>query len=276
MAVAGEARSSRSGSFAAGARVKLPQFERSWHGIKFADLPVKVPASEPADDRFYQAFYAALRGRPVDSNWLKEKQEFGRWLETELLRKFATPRILSVAAGLAVAEQEWLAQGYDVALNECQSESLTTVRSKFPSAPLLIGNAHEIEIRDHFDIITVLTVDYALDNDDLLKMFKRLGECLNSRGVIVNQTVNVLTVRRFFTEFVKRWLLRRYNEPGWIRWGWNRSPDSIIALARKAGLEVKTQYIRKENGFRLRPRLLWHVPPLRKPEIAMIFCKREP
>ena len=253
----------------------MPQFERSWHGINFADLPVKVRANEPADDQFYEAFYASLRGRPVDPDWLRGKQETGRWLETELLRKFPAPKILSVAAGLAVAESEWLAKGYDVTLNECQAESLAAVHEKFPSAPLLIGNAHKLEIRGRFDIITVFTVDYALNNEDLLEMFRRLGACLSRGGMVVNQTVNILTVRRFFAELVKRWLLRRYHTPGWVRWGWNRSPDAIIALAQKAGLDLKAQYVKGRNGYRSRSQWLRYLPPLRKPEIIMIFSRRE-
>lgn len=46
--------------------MRLPIYERSWHGINFCDLPVQVGKGKPADEAFYAAFYAALQGKAVD------------------------------------------------------------------------------------------------------------------------------------------------------------------------------------------------------------------
>jgi hypothetical protein len=255
----------------AGICVKLPQFEKSWHGIEFSSLPVQLAKRQPANDAFYDAFYAELGKRAVDPAWRLSKERLGDWVECNILRPRKLKKLLSVAVGLAIAEQKWLESGYQVVLNECQAKSLAAVRARFPEAIALIGNAHELDIADKFEGITVFTVDYALSDNQLGEMFRRLHQALTPAGILLNQTVNILTIRRILAEAVKRWILRRYECPGWVLWGWSRSPNSIIRLAQRAGLRLTDQFLRSETSFRRRPRLLWRLPPLREQDMIMLF-----
>lgn len=135
----------------------------------------------------------------------------------------------------------------------------------------LIGSVNELEIPGKYDVITIFTVGYALDDSQLAAAFARLRNALADGGIIATLTVNVLTLRRLLAEVVKHWLLRKYEEPGWVRWGWSRSPAAIIALARAAGLRLNDQFAKADHTYSRRSRVFWRWSSLRRPEILIVF-----
>src|SRR5258706_7217779 len=118
--------------------MKIRIYERSWLGIDFNTLPVQVGRGCPADEAFYKAFYSTLKEMPADPGWVESKHRLSDWVERSLLRRYHGPRMLAIATGLAVVEQQWLAHGYDVTLNDCSAESLQPARAKFPDVKLLV------------------------------------------------------------------------------------------------------------------------------------------
>jgi len=114
-----------------------------------------------------------------------------------------------VASGLAIIDQSWLRAGYNVVLNECQADSLASSKENFPSVQMLIGSIGEVDIPGKFDIVTLFNVDYALDDSKFTAALANLRGALAEGGIILNLTVNTLTVRAVLAETVKRWLLRQ-------------------------------------------------------------------
>ena len=255
--------------------MKLRQYQREWRGVEFQSLPIPLGRETPADSRFYEAFYAALAKSKPDENssWHEDKRALGIWIERVILRRRAAPRIISIGAGEAIAERVWLEKNYDVILNECQEHTLRKVKTDFPGVQILIAEAYDLAVAEKCDIATLLTVDYALTDDQLSRTFAAARAGLTQNGEIVNYSANVLTLLRFVKEMIKRYLLLRHEGAGYVMWGWMRSPGAAVGLARKAGLSVKEQWVLKGNIFKLRPKILWLLPPFAAEEMIIVFGK---
>lgn len=254
--------------------MKISQFQHEWRGIQFRDLNIALPPGAPADKVFYDAFYKALAelSADQDSPWHLGKRALGEWIADHILRPLGRPKILSVGVGEALPELVWLRRGYDVTLNECQDNTLAAARAEFPDAPVLIGDAHSLKLTDTYQIATLLTVDYALSDQQLTEAFANLARSLSATGILVNYSVNILTWERLAKEVVKA-LMGRRRKPGSILWGWSRTPAAIAKLAKAAGLELKAQYAGRGRSFVARRRMLWPLPPLRNSLALMIFSK---
>src|SRR5579872_4527944 len=139
--------------------MKIAQFSKSWHGIDFSTLPIKLEPRSIPSPQFYSEFYNELGRRSLDARWLAQKQFTGNWIMRNVLDQFDRPAILSIGCGLATAEQIWMAHSLDLTLHEIQAESLVQARAKYPDVPVLIGDILTIDIPRKFDVITLLAID---------------------------------------------------------------------------------------------------------------------
>lgn len=255
--------------------MKIVQHAHTWRGIDFADLGLALTPQAAADSSFYEAFYRALAQHPQDpkSPWHASKRDFGSWFEKQILSARTKGRILSVGAGEAISERVWLSHGYDVTLNECQPHTLADAVAEFPQVKTLIGDAYALELAERYDMAVLLTVDYALSDEQLEETFRRVGASLTPDGKLFNYTVNMLTWKQMAKEMIKH-LIRRPLPRGSIRWGWMRSPDAIIKLAEAAGLELDFQYFGSGSDLAPRPRWAWRMPPAMHKIVLMGFRRR--
>lgn len=251
--------------------MKIVQYQRTWRGIDFDSLGLQITADKTADSAFYEAFYRTLGQRPQDpqSEWHRSKRRLAVWLQQQILHSRPRGRILSVGAGEAIGERIWLAQGYDVTLNECQPHTLAAAVSEFPGVKTLIADACKLTLTESYDIAILITVDYALSDRQLEDTFRQLGCALAPNGILLNHTVNTLTFKQLAKEIIK-WLIRRPRPRGSIRWGWMRSPGAIIKLAKAAGLEIQAQFA-GDDKLVPRARWAWHLMPLTRQTVLMEF-----
>lgn len=255
--------------------MKLRHFVHAWRGVQFSELNISLATGAAADRGFYEAFYRALATKKggQDVTWHAKKRKLGERIASDILAKLDGSRILSVGAGEAISETVWLQRGYAVSLNECQDSSLARVKAEFPDAPIIISDIANLRPEGEFDAISLLTVDYALDDKQLADAFTRLAGALPPSGILINYTANVLTIEQIAKEAIKK-MLRRRLPKGSVFWGWYRSPALLRRIAKISGLELTAQYLVKENCFSSRPRWFWPFMPLRNMEIVMTFSKR--
>lgn len=254
--------------------MKIVQYSHTWRGVDFSELGLALTPRSVADGSFYEAFYRTLAQRQQDpqSPWHNNKRAFGAWLEEEILRSRPDSRILSVGVGEAIVERVWLAHGYDVTLNECQPHTLADAITEFPDVKTIIGDCYALDLAERYDVAMLPTVDYALDDGQLVETFRRVGAALAPGGLLLNYTVNVLTWKQMTKEVIKRLIMRPLPR-GSIRWGWMRSPGAVIRLAEAAGLEIRAQYLGHGTTLELRPGWLWRLPPLTHQIALMVFAR---
>ncbi len=253
----------------------MREYQREWRGVAFRDLPQGATSGSGADHEFYQSYYSALASKAAkpDPSWLASKIRMGEWVEQTILRRHRAPRVISIGAGEAFGERIWLRLGYDVTLNECQQITLEAAKAEFPEVRTVIGDASRLELEGKFDVITMFAIDYAFLDSLLKSIFQNLSSSLTGKGELLNNTVNALTIVQLLKEMVKLIVRKSYDAPGYVVWGWRRTPGAVIRLAAEAGLELHEQWVVTEGRFVQRHPLLWRWPTWRHPNIVMIFRK---
>src|SRR5438309_8736830 len=144
---------------------------REWNGVDLTALSsAHTAVREPAGSDVYGEFYAALdrSDARVSPQWIEEKRALGRAIDELILARWRQrtgrlPVILSIGAGMGLAEADWLASGYPVVLQECQGKSLEWVRDVYPHGRILIGDARSVPLPSEIDIAIMMAVDYVMD-----------------------------------------------------------------------------------------------------------------
>jgi hypothetical protein len=137
----------------------------------------------------------------------------------------------------------------------------------------MIANAFELKPQQSYQAVTILTVDYALDDGQLVETFRNMAGALAPDGILINYSANVLTAQQALKEWVKAAIGRRCR-PGSVLWGWFRSPGAIRSLAVAAGFHLQAQYAAHGAGFAPRSKWLWPFMPLRNHGMIMVFGKK--
>lgn len=234
--------------------MELRLYQRNWHGVDLTRLPAAAAVRDkPAGPEFYAEFYAALAAGQgcVDPAWIEGKRSLGRELASLFTKWEPASSILAVASGRAYVEAEWI-KDFEVTFNDCQDSSLAALRERHPGAKCLVGDAHTLQPVERFDIITLITLDYALRHNDLAALLTHLANLLNSGGRIVLYCASTLSWRQFAAETVKH-LTSRYRRIPHIFWGWWRSPAEFFKLGRSCGLHT-TAYSHTATGLTELPR----------------------
>jgi len=269
--------------------MKLPMYASEWFGIDLTALPAaKRRDRKPADPELFAQFYEKLaQGHgQIDHKFIAERRAEARAISAEIFSAWwkqhgRAPRILSLAVGTAVCEEIWLAEGYDVTLQECQEASLQDLLSRFPNAPRLIGDIRDISIDALYDVVCMLGLDTTLACDELITLFRRIADLLSADGLLLVDCRANLSFRHLITELAKR-ALGRYQPTTHIMWGWWRTPGALRALAHTAGMQLKAAYRlvcdgKGEMKICRRQQLLQAVPTLRDSMVmlALMYCGGE-
>ena len=224
-------------------------YQSSWHNIALGNLPgANRTVDTPAGAEFYNQFYAALEdgSGSVGDVWRGEKVSLGREVAEQVFKPWERgrgrrPRILALCAGKAVAEEVWLAEGYEVTLHECQTTSLKDVCDRYPEAPVLISDVRSLCISGQFDIIIMLGGDYFLSKQELTDLLCTASKSLAKDGLLILWSTTVLSVTQGVKEFVKH-LIGRYLSSSYVFWGWWRTVSEFSKFARPARLRLTESY----------------------------------
>ena len=224
-------------------------YQNSWHNIALGNLPgANSSLDAPAGAEFYTEIYAALEtgSGNVDAAWRGEKLSLGREVAGQVFEPWERehgrrPSILALCVGKAVAEEVWLAEGYQVTLHECQITSLKDVLGRHPNAPVLISDLRSLAIPGQFDIIVMLGGDYFLSKQELTDLIRTAAEKLTKDGILILWSTTVLSLKQGVKEFVKH-LIGRHLSPSYVFWGWWRTVSEFSKFARPARLRLAESY----------------------------------
>ena len=252
--------------------MEIRMHQRSWHGIPLASLEsAKRLGNSPAGTEFYLEFYAKLAagyGR-IPEEWTAEKIRLGQALGRLFLTWRQNPRILAVGCGTALVEREWLQLAGDITFNDCQAASMESLKSEIPDAKTIVADARNLPSDQKFDIITLITIDYALAHTDLAGLLTNLARSLAPGGRIVLYCASTLNWRQLAVESGKFILGRRKPDDS-VFWGWWRSPAEFTRLGGKCGLESEA-YSHTGSGIRRRPKWCRSLMSLRSTNFTIVY-----
>ncbi len=240
-----------------------------WLGVDL--VGVSQGSGSVAEPRRYASIYD--RAAP-SADWRAAKRRLGLQLFDHVVEPWQraagrAPVILALGAGQGIIEQPWLEAGIDVTLHECQERSLRDVRALYPQAGTMICDVRVLEVEAMFDIVTLLGIDYVLTEVELVDVLWRAARALRPGGLIVFQSVNVLSMRQLAIELARRVHRRRPHRPC-VLWGWRRTPREFVRAARAAALAVDMAYISSSTGDLIARRFA-ALPPVRASSLVLIL-----
>ena len=226
--------------------MQMRMFQNTWHGIDLTSLPAAKQAHDrPAGAEFYAQFYHLLasgQGR-VQPDFLESKRQLGEMIEQGIIipwqrQNGRRPKILALAVGKAPVEQVWCEHGYDLTFNDCQEDSLASLRLEFPQAYFLIGDIFQIAPDSKYDLITAITLDYVMDKRELTEFLVRVAGWLQPGGQIILYCASTLSFRQIAREIVKK-ILGYYRRQPHVFWGYWRTLGEFCDVAKRAGLRMR-------------------------------------
>jgi hypothetical protein len=224
----------------------MRMFQRSWHGIDLTRLPAaKLVKDKPAGVEFSTQFYQLLASGEgcIEPSDLESRRRLGETIEQGIILPWQKqnghpPKILALAVGKAPIEQVWCEHGHDLTFNECQEDSLTELRRKFPRARFLVGDIFQIVSDTKYDLITAITVDYVMDRRELTEFLARVTGWLQPGGQIIVYCSSTLSIRQIIREIIKH-LLGYYGRKPHVFWGYWRTLGEFCDIAKRTGLKVR-------------------------------------
>jgi hypothetical protein len=229
-------------------------YQTEWQNIRFSDI-VRVSSEELAGPEFYRAFYEEFFRRytgwdQLAMSWHQEKELFADFI---IKRAGKASKMLSIGSGLGAVERciRRDADQIDLFIHEVTPIAWRWIDKEFPENRKVLGFVPDClpaELR--FDFAYLSGVDYALDNETLIKMLAGLKSSL-ARGTGPN-----LLILGSLEDVEKRLpLLGRgralaaeilYSVGARQRgqfWGWRRTRDEYRGILGQAG------YSNIEDGF---------------------------
>lgn len=251
-------------------------FQRTWHGIDLTSLPAAARISDkPVSVEFYAQFYQALaagRGR-IEPQWLENKRQLGEAIGRDVIgawqKKMArSPRILALGSGTAPVERVWHERGYAVTFHECQEDSLAATRQLYPAANFLIGDILQLKPAAHYDLVTLITIDYVMNHREFVEFLTRAAGWLVADGQIVIYCASTLSFRQMAVETVKR-CLGRYRNNRQVFWGYWRTPGEFFKAAAAANLLVSAAYRLDGSALKQTAAFARWLPPWRDSHLVV-------
>lgn len=222
-------------------------YQTEWQGISLVEVAKKrnLPLAELAASDLYDEFYKTLKENhySFSEGWLAQKQKGGRWLkelvDSEQKARGQKLKVLSIGCGLGVVEEELIKDGYDIALQECQSESFDYLRTKVPSMPPCYVTTDFSTIPSQgFDIVFTNQMLYCFDDVALSELVVHIHRLLKPQGLFVSGGEPQAWARqkvRIMLSKVKRMFVGGGVTPR-VFWGYQRTAGTLKQMAREAGL----------------------------------------
>jgi hypothetical protein len=236
-------------------------YQTEWQGIEFADFAT-LSSVHLAGPQFYQAFYEEFFRRhqnwqDLSPSWRQDKE---RCAHLVLAKSYENSKILSVGCGLGFIEHYIRANPSqrDLFIHEVAPSAWQWVGGEFSDEHKLIGLIPAcLPDGIQFDLVYISAVDYALDDDALVRLLAAIrpfltkagdgGQCLlisaSFQETPVTVTDKVVALIRKLRGLVAGVLdiigLRRRGQ----FWGWLRTQKEYQLLMLRSG------YRDIEEGF---------------------------
>lgn len=232
-------------------------YDTIWQEIPFSSFS-KLSYFKLADSEFYEKFYNAFFKKytsyeELSESWRKKKELQGAHI-IEFIRKEALhSNILSIGCGMGYLEYKIIQSDLGSKINlYCQETSETSFKflKKYISQSNCFCGFIPQCIPDDlkFNLIYLLTVDYALSNRQLTDMLSSLkGYLANDESSIL---ISSLTIEEYKNISPYCYIKNQYNklkdlfyhmknESEKQFWGWFRTIDELIKICIKSGLLIK-------------------------------------
>jgi SAM-dependent methyltransferase len=163
------------------------QYETIWHGIPFESFTT-LSASHLPDSSFYNRFYELLHQKyqgvdDLNQSWVSLKRQVaGLIINNPKIQQ--GDRILSIGCGLGVIEMVLLQEGFlNVEITEVSEAPLRWIQQLLPSKNVHVGFFPDCVPHDEkFDLVLLASVEYFLDNVELLSLLRSVHNRLLPGG----------------------------------------------------------------------------------------------
>lgn len=171
-----------------------------------------------------------------------QKQLMGRWLLREFLDEMParTSRVLSIGAGLGVAETEIARRGFAVDVLEVEPTSIRFAAANCPDLRPLVGDARSLPLREgRYDLAMVAALDYVFSCDEYIHVLTELRRVIKPDGHVVVVCLSNLSLIGMARAVGSR---RTVSAAGEVAWGYQRTIGEHVSAGRRAGLRTESVF----------------------------------
>lgn len=264
--------------------MKIPLRQTSWFGLNLEKLAQDLvhDVEKVAGSNVYSEVYKELLSSGcvgITPRWLKLKLTLSDWLsaflKTQGLHKSS---ILSVGCGLGVVECSLIEQSINVDLQECQDISIQYLAKNHPDVykktRFILSQDLSNLTEASYDVVMAITSSYCLKDLEINEFFKAIHRILKPEGVFIFYETTLSLKEIFYHlknklgDFVKK------RKPQGILWGWKRSENVFIELAKNNDFFIKDKYhfnfdneqerSRTWFGLFCNPKVAWQMVVMKK------------
>jgi len=235
-------------------------YQKEWQGIRFSDFTL-MSSMQLAGASFYDDFYRALFTRykdfeELDQDWRTSKRRVANFIVDRIGDK---QRVLSIGCGLGYIEQsvqQMTGDRIELSVQDVAPTALKWLSAKISVERIHIGLPLDCLPEDaRYDVIYMSAVDYALDDNALIRLLTDLGYRLNREGEILMISASfddtagmVQPLLNRLINFAK-YLLEQLGlyDRGQL-WGWMRSREEYRELMQQAGFkEIEDGFVQADS-----------------------------
>jgi hypothetical protein len=221
----------------------------SWHGLSLTDIArdAGIPVNRIASSDVYDALYKRWKaeGFHADPGWREAKSQVRDLVTASLERALPGCKgpFLSAGVGLCYIEELMMEQGYTVDLQECQDHSFARIREvlgdRMPKTFVSDSLAAVPGQGDYAGVIA-MGLTYVFDDSAYLDFLRQSRRLIRKGGVLLHACHDI----KFWPEYQAKRVVKKLIGRHEIPWGYLRSPDNHLKMARLAGgfepVEVQT------------------------------------
>lgn len=168
-------------------------YQTEWHGIKLKEIIEKKGLSTSkrvvVNSDFYEEFYdryIAGEGK-LEDNYETEQKSIGKFLYSNYLKE--GEKAVSLGCGIGLCEEEFIRQGFNIQLQECQEKSFKYLEKKGVVIPYKwVTTNLSILPEDEYDLVTMVHICYCFTDDELLDFYRNIKRILKKDGKLVIMT----------------------------------------------------------------------------------------
>lgn len=217
-------------------------YQTEWQGINF-DSFCDVSSSKIADSEFYNLYYEEFFKKfnnfeSLPKEWRNIKNETADLIISKITNE---ERVLSVGCGIGYIENEIIKKLSDLELfaSDFSYKSLTWLKEILTEENLITGIPQNV---DSYDLIYCVELEYALDNCELIALFKNIKSLLAPQGKLLIITSCVFTNPPNLISRIKKFIKSQSQTYLSIKkgqlWGYKRSEKELLQIFSEAGFSI--------------------------------------